>query len=422
MNIYFNKTKLKYARIGLWECAKSIPILILAGIVCFTPFFHVFAQESLDLQSYLNQIEEEAPSQNDLPVATPQTQDQSDNQTEGVFGEIFSELADVIPFSEEEEQTEQAIDNQDDVLPTIPNLNTRSTQAGMNLPIANETPLSMNNLGLNALTPEQLEEQIRSEAFDAAITGLFPLSVDNIRTLLRKNENIEKAVQAPISGIPVPQINVETISLDPGVAPLKINTAAGFITTVNILDVTGAPWPIQDVSWAGDYEVIEPEAGGHVLRITPLTKVAYGNMSLRLLTLKTPVTIQLETNSETVQYRLDVRVPEYGPFAEAPLIEGTTQRVAGDPNIMSVLDGVAPNSAEKLYVSGVDGRTSAFKMNNMTYIRTPLTLISPSWDQSVSSADGMNVYAMRETPIVLLSDKGRLSRVNLTLTRDTEDE
>lgn len=395
----------------------------MSGIFCFAPLSPVFAQETVDLESYLNQIEDDAPSQNDLPAA--ESGAQIDTQTEGVFGDIFSELADIVPISDDEEQPEQNTSNQNDALPTIPNLNTRSTQAGMNLPVANQgpaAPMSLNSLGLNARSPEELEEQIRSEAFDAAITGLFPLSVDNIKTLLRKNEDIEKAVQDPISGIPTPQVNVETISLDPGVAPMKINTSAGYITTVNILDVTGAPWPIQDVSWAGDYEVIEPEEGGHILRITPLTKTAYGNMSLRLLTLKTPVTIQLETNSDTVQYRLDVRVPEYGPFAEAPLIEGTTQRVAGDPNIMSVLDGVAPSSAQKLYVSGVDGRTSAFQMNNTTYIRTPLTLISPSWDQSVSSADGMNVYAMRETPIILLSDKGRLSRVNLTLTRDTEDE
>ncbi len=414
MNIYINDIKLKN------KCVSAIPSFLLVGIVCFAPISMPYAQETVDLESYLNQIEEEAPSQDSLPAA--QSEEQVDTQTEGVFGDIFSELADIVPVSDEDQQQQEAEENQNDVLPSIPNLNTRSTQAGMNLPVANQGPMSMNSLGLDNKTPEELEEQIRSEAFDAAITGLFPLSVDNIKTLLRKNEDIQQAVQDPISGIPTPQVNVETISLDPGVAPMKINTSAGYITTVNILDVTGAPWPIQDVSWAGDYEVIEPEEGGHILRITPLTKTAYGNMSLRLLTLKTPVTIQLQTNPDTVQYRLDVRVPEYGPFAEAPLIEGTTQRVAGDPNIMSVLDGVAPSSAQKLYVSGVDGRTSAFSMNNMTYIRTPLTLISPSWDQSVSSADGMNVYAMRETPIVLLSDKGRLSRVNLTLTRDTEDE
>jgi len=387
-----------------------LPSILMVGVLFATPIKPLSAQESVDLNSYLNQISESEPSQENLQTG-------SQEEPEGVFGGVFSQISDALPGGEDGGRQV----NDGDALPNIPNVNARSTQAGMNLPVSND-PLSADSLGLIEKTPQQLEEEIRREAFDAAITGLFPLSVDNVKTLLRRNDEIQKAVQDPISGIPTPQIDVETISLDPGVAPMKIMTSAGFITTISILDVTGAPWPIQDVSWAGDYEVIEPEEGGHILRITPLTKAAYGNMSLRLLTLKTPVTIQLETNPDNVQYRVDARIPEYGPFAETPLIEGGSDRIAGDPKIMSVLDGVAPSNAQKLYVSGTDRRTTAYKIGNITYVRSPLTLISPSWDQSVSSADGMNVYAMRDTPVVLLSDKGRVSRINLSAVRESEDE
>jgi len=374
----------------------------------------VCAQNNTDLQGYLDQIAEESPSQNTLNAQQSEmmTDASEGNDQPGVFGEVFSNVADLVD-GEGESETDGEIN---DALPMISDLETRQTpqNAGMNLPVAGDGPLSMNSMGIDIRSPEELEEEIRREAFDAAITGLFPLSEDNIKTLLRKSEDVKRATEEPIDGIPTPQINVETISLDPGVAPMVIKTAAGFITTLNILDVTGAPWPIQDVSWAGDYEVNEPEEGGHILRITPLKKSAYGNMSLRLLTLKTPIIIQLETNLDSVQYRVDARVPEYGPFATTPLIEGGSERVAGDSKIMSVLDGVMPDRAEKLNVSGADSRTSAYMMNNVTYVRTPLTLISPAWDQSVSSADGMNVYAMRETPVVLLSDKGRMVRVNLS--------
>lgn len=390
------------------------PTVLIMGAMLIVPVQSVHAQETIDLDSYLDQISE---TESEAP---PSNEELKEEEPQGVFGGVLSEISDIIPVQGDEEAQTQAVDD-GDALPNIPNINSRSTQAGMNLPVSSGDPLSASSLGLIEKTPEELEEEIRREAFDAAITGLFPLSTDNIKTLLERNNEIQNAVQEPITGIPTPQIDVETISLDPGVAPMKIRTSAGFITTVSILDVTGAPWPIQDVSWAGDYEVIEPEEGGHILRITPLTKQAYGNMSLRLLTLKTPVTIQLETNPDSVQYRVDARIPEYGPFAETPLIEGSTDRIAGDPQIMSVLDGVAPASAQKLYVSGTDRRTSAYKLGNMTYVRTPLTLISPSWDQSVSSADGMNVYGMRDTPVVLLSDRGRVSRVNLSIASESED-
>ena len=132
------------------------------------------------------------------------------------------------------------------------------------------------------------------------------------------------------------------------------------------------------------------------------------------MTLKTPIAFQLDTSRETVQYRVDIRVPEFGPFAQAPLIEGGSQMAAGDSLLTSILDGVAPSGASKLSVTGTDGRTSAYSLNDMVYVRTPLTLLSPGWSQSISSADGMNVYALEPTPVLLLSDNGTMARANLS--------
>ncbi|NQZ13745.1 MAG: type IV secretion protein DotH [Alphaproteobacteria bacterium] len=269
---------------------------------------------------------------------------------------------------------------------------------------------------------EQIEAEIRQEAFDAVITGLFPLQPDQIQELLRHYDMTEEAVNSPVAGMPTPEISVQTVSLDPGATPLTIRTSPGHITTINLLDVTGAPWPIQDVSWAGDFEVVEPEEGGHIIRITPMEKFAYGNMAVRLLTLKTPVTISLRTDQTAVHYRVDARVPEYGPFAETPIIEGVEDLKAGNPLITSVLDGAPPQGAQKLKVSGADGRTSAYSLAGKTYVRTPLTLLSPGWDSSVSSADGMNVYSLNSTPVLLLSDNGRFIRAHLSQEEDLFDE
>jgi len=130
----------------------------------------------------------------------------------------------------------------------------------------------------------------------------------------------------------------------------------------------------------------------------------------------------LKTSKDEVQYRVDARIPEYGPFAQAPLIQGGTERVAGNSLITSVLDGTPPEGAKRLNVSGVDGRTRAYTINGLTYLRTPLTLLSPGWEQSVSSADGMNVYALSQAPVLLLSDKGRFVRANLNDAKGLLDE
>ena len=271
-------------------------------------------------------------------------------------------------------------------------------------------------------TKEELQEEIRSEAYDAALTGMFPLDPKQVEGLLKRYDETQEATSKPPYEAPKPQISVQNISLDPGVMPPSLKTAVGNVTTLNILDATGAPWPVQDVTWAGDFEIVEPEEGGHIIRITPMSQFARGNIVIRMLTLKTPITMTLETSRDVVQYRVDARIPEYGPFASAPLMQGGKSLVAGSSELTSILDGVMPGGMSKLDVVGVDGRTTAYVMNGMTYVRTPLTLLSPAWQSSVSSADGMNVYALTNAPVLLLSDGGEFMRATLKEKEDLLDE
>lgn len=331
-------------------------------------------------------------------------------------------LEDFISDEPDEENLASPQDNSTDSMPEVPETRLSIRTKGFENSPHESLDVDIRPQDPTQKTDEELAEQIRQEAYNAALTGLFPLNSDHIRSLLHEYTETQRAVEEPLNGYPTPRVNVETVSLDPGVPPLSVKTAVGHITTINMLDITGAPWPIQDISWAGDFEVVEPEEGGNILRITPMAIAAYGNMSIRLLTLKTPVVVRLTTHTDEVQYRVDARIPEYGPFAQTPLIDSGIERVAGNKTIISVLDGVVPANASPLTVSGVDGRTTAYKYNNTTYVRTPLTLLSPGWEQSVSSADGMNVYVLNNTPVLLLSDKGRFVRANLKPSKGLTDE
>ena len=404
-------------------CIKGAPVLrgittvlCMATVVVAVSPARVFAQETIDLDAYL--AEEEPAQENLTPTVPPQTPVDVTSTDDTQPPQPPVENVPVQP------QDTVAVDEQTgDALPQPVSTRLRIETEGFEFsPEKNITTNFQVGGDPSRKTQQELAEEIRREAFDAAITGLFPLNPDNIKDLLKEYDKTKRAVEEPVYGIPKPRVNVETVSLDPGVAPMIIHTAVGHITTVNILDVTGAPWPIQDISWAGDFEVIEPEEGGHIIRITPMALTAYGNMSIRLLTLKTPITIMLKTGTEEVQYRVDARIPEFGPFAQTPIIDGGTELVAGNALIMSVLDGAPPDTAEKLAVSGVDGRTTAYKIAGSTYVRTPLTLLSPGWNHSVSSADGMNVYALADTPVLLLSDKGRFMRAGLSSGKGLFDE
>ena len=256
----------------------------------------------------------------------------------------------------------------------------------------------------------EVERQARAAAFEAALNGMFPMNTDEILEFLEKYRETREVSESRIGGIPTPEVTLETVSLDPGATPPIIKVSPGHVTTLNILDITGQPWPVRDVSWGGDFEVIQPQEGEHVIRISPMRAHEVGNISIQLLDLKTPVTFMIKSQLETVQYRFDARIPEYGPYADMPIIDNGISVVAGGGDITRVLDGTPPSTAKKLDIDGVDGRTTAYESDGQVYLRTPLTLLSPGWSSSVTSADGTTVYAIGQSPVILLSEKGKIVR------------
>ncbi|MBK67259.1 MAG: type IV secretion protein DotH [Rickettsiales bacterium] len=264
---------------------------------------------------------------------------------------------------------------------------------------------------------KELREKIRKEERETAVKQtkqtLFPLKPEEIEQMLEMfNVTREKAESAG-KVVPKPEVKVADISLDPSMVPEVIMTAPGNVTTLSILDITGQPWPIQDVTWAGEFEVIPPEPKGHVIRITPLTVHGFGNISIRLIDLTTPVTFTLKTSPYISFYRFDARIPEYGPNASVSLIDQGPGIVAGDAIMTALLNGAPPENTVRLSVDGVDGRTSVWRSSGRVFVRTPLSLLSPGWTASASSADGMKIYQISESPVLLLSDKGNMVRAQV---------
>jgi intracellular multiplication protein IcmK len=289
--------------------------------------------------------------------------------------------------------------------------------AGSSNPFAGPGPVEVQK------SPEQLEAEIRGKAFNAAMTGLIPLNPDEIRKLLERYDQTRQAVETPVYPYPKPEIVTEDISTDPGSLPPVLKLATGHVTTIHFVDASGAPWPILDINWAGNFEVIKTEPGGNRITVSPLSEFAYGNMIVQLLGSKASISFTLETQREKVYYRFDARMPEDGPYAKPSLIAaGGPTLSAGGGTMNAVLEGVPPKGSEKLAVEGVDGRTTAYLLNKIIYVRTPLTLLSPSWSASVSSADGMNVYSLKNASVLLLSDKGEVVRARLSERDYTHDK
>lgn len=290
--------------------------------------------------------------------------------------------------------------------------------AGEVLPNLNEPIIGLSDEELP--TVEELNKRASDDAFQAAWKGLMPMSPAQIKELMRKLDETSEASNVPLT-VPRSEVKVENVSLDPGVEPPTIELAVGFVTTMTILDATGQPWPIATVAVGGSFDIPQPEESSHILRITPLTRYGIGNMSVTLQGLATPVTFKLKTGTDVVYYRYDARIPRLGPKANIPLIQKSSGISAGDATIMAILDGVPPSGAERLDMRGTDARTSVWRVDERIFLRTPLKLLSPGWEASVSSADGVSVYEVMDAPVFLLSDNGVMVRASLALRETAYD-
>ncbi|MFA6279433.1 MAG: DotH/IcmK family type IV secretion protein [Bdellovibrionales bacterium] len=258
------------------------------------------------------------------------------------------------------------------------------------------------------------EEEHNRKSYGRATQGLLPLSPDQVRDFMQKLESTQEAALPPHTGTPKGEVKVVGISLDPSGEPPQINLAAGYVTTIDIIDMTGEPWPILDVGVGGNFEVTPTQAGSHVVRVVPLTRFGTGNLSILLKGLSTPIIFRLSSGGPTFHMRFDARVPSLGPNAKSPLIEHRHKGpVAGDEMLSMILENAPPANAQRLKVGGVDARTMAWQVGERVYVRTPLALLSPAWNASAASSDGMTVYEIGNAPVLLMSDNGAMIRARL---------
>jgi intracellular multiplication protein IcmK len=263
-----------------------------------------------------------------------------------------------------------------------------------------------------AQAKRELEHNRKS--FSRASTGLLPLSPDQVRGFMQHLQQTQEAAMPPFEGTPKGKVRIATISLDPGADAPLVHLAAGYVTTINILDATGEPWPILDVGVGGNFDISPTKVDTHIVRVMPLTRYSSGNISVLLKDLTTPIVFRLAADTTSdVDLRFDARVPKFGPGAKIPLVDHSRLE-AGDETIMAFLQNLPPKDAKRVKIGGLDARTMAWSLGEHTYVRSPLTLLSPAWNASVNSADGMAVYEIGDAPVLLMSDNGAVVRAHIS--------
>ncbi len=263
--------------------------------------------------------------------------------------------------------------------------------------------------------PEQAPKKpitLRDQAFKQLTDKISPLTPEQIIQLRKDQDNAQRAVATFPTTPPRPVSSTLTVDLSPGVTPPIIRLAAGFVTSVVFLDVTGQAWPIADYSLGNPKNFnLQWDKKTNTLFIQSTTAYNTGNLAIRLANLDTPIMLSLVSGQREVDYRIDLQVNGRGPNALAALV-GDGLPSAVNFNLLSVLDGVPPPGSTELEVCATFGRAWITAQGKLIF-RTKLTVLSPAWTSTVSSADGTHVYEMTPTPLILASRNGKTIKIDL---------
>ncbi|BCA94124.1 type IV secretion system protein IcmK [Legionella antarctica] len=254
-------------------------------------------------------------------------------------------------------------------------------------------------------------EVIDNKSFKDMIRSLYPLTPEQIVRLKQIYQTNEYAQASTPGTPPKPTATSQFVNLSPGSTPPVIRLSQGFVSSLVFLDSTGAPWPI------AAYDLGDPAAfniqwdkTSNTLMIQAMKLYNYGNLAVRLRGLNTPVMLTLIPGQKAVDYRVDLRVQGYGPNAKSmPLEEGIPP--SANDLLLHVLDGVPPPGSQRLIVSGGDAR--AWLFGEKMYVRTGLTILSPGWLGSMTSADGTHAYEMQKSPVLLVSWHGKVMQLKV---------
>ena len=200
------------------------------------------------------------------------------------------------------------------------------------------------------------------------------------------------------------------VNVSPGATPPVIRLQQGFVTTLVFLDSTGATWPISayDIANPTNFDVkhTDTQPGSMLIQ----SKVAYGssNLVVMLKGSQTPIVLTLIPGQKVVDYLDYMRVPGLGPNA-SPVLSALPD--TANPQLLKVLDGVPPSGAKTLKIVG--GTARAWLVGGILYLRTRMTLLSPGWTATMSSPDGTHAYQLIKTPVLLVSNRGKMVQLSV---------
>lgn len=320
---------------------------------------------------------------------------------------ILSSLSIIVGFSAlsfaDEYATEQSFDINND----------SSTYVDTSL--STDVPPTSQLSNLPKIMPESVKENATKKAFDVAAQQVNGLTPDMIRELRRSYEAKNKAINEVdvMSAIPVSR----TITIPLGVSNQKevIRTAIGYATNISIVDSTGKPWNVENITVGNSQDfkfsrLDDPK--GYLFSLTTKKNNIRSNVIFLLSegkgkSIKVPIVLDVISGQKEIDDKIVIRVQGIGPNGS---IEQTRLSQGIDSKYISWLDGVVPSHVKKLKSS--DKFLKAWRdVDGSIVVITKYQVYSPLSTVMLASSDG-------EVTLYKLSAKSSVVRARDMLTKE----
>lgn len=239
--------------------------------------------------------------------------------------------------------------------------------------------------------------------------GVLPFTREQIEKLARLLEQTREAT-ARGAGRTVAG-RLRRLHIDADAIP-EIALRRGFATVVGFTDLTGAPWPIEEVLLDARFLPGEDAApAGHLLYLAPREPFLAGNLTVKLAGLPDPVVAMLRGGAETADFRVDLRLAIAGPNVDPAALAKPEALRAGDSDLAGVLTGTPPEGAARLRVVGGTPGDRAWRDGDDILLITRAHVLSPGPWAAERGAAGRWAYRLPATPLALVSEGGRERRL-----------
>jgi intracellular multiplication protein IcmK len=255
----------------------------------------------------------------------------------------------------------------------------------------------------------------RVDLVNEAIDQTAPLTPEEMIRLRRELLLRGDALTANVSGrAPAQQVTSRyELDLSPGATPPVIRATPGQGVIVTFEDVNGKAWKVKlGDNFGSGAGVSVSEFTESSLSVGVSNHASVGNVAVALDGLSTPVVFTVVSGQPKTDYWVQMVVPRF-LGGEPPAIVAAPLPSFKQRELADFLLRTPPAHAKRLQVDGLAGAMAWETRPGVMVLRTNAMVTSPTTNK-LPSADGMAVYEMPVTPLVMATSNGRFVSIQVS--------